>query len=373
MDGEPGGRRPRRLPWGFLGLIVLVGLIEAFVSRRGVDFKTPEGWDWSLAGRRDPRCDILCFGDSLVKFGVMPRVIEGRTGRRALNLALRTGSAPSSYFLLKRALARGRPSAIVVDFAMGILPDGPKSTTRPYPWSELLEIPEALELARTTRDAEFLGRLAASKALPSFADRPRIRAGVLAALKGEPSDSGQHIPILWRNWRANGGAQLNPRNPAFRDPYAGMGAAPGSGTWRPDPVNAIYVEKFLALAEARGVAVYWLLPPFTPGLQGIHDGIGDAKAYHRYTREAIARHPNVVVVDGQHSGYDAGLFIDPVHLDRQGAAVLSADLAEIVASPPPGTRWVALPTYRERPINVPLEDTGESRIALNARGSSLGR
>ena len=55
----------------------------------------------------------------------MPRLIEAKTGQKATSFALRTGSAPSSYFLLKRALAKGQPSAVVVDFAMGILPDGP--------------------------------------------------------------------------------------------------------------------------------------------------------------------------------------------------------------------------------------------------------
>ena len=42
-----------RMPWGFLGLLGLVCLVELSVARRGVDFKTPEGWDWS--SRRAPR------------------------------------------------------------------------------------------------------------------------------------------------------------------------------------------------------------------------------------------------------------------------------------------------------------------------------
>ena len=226
-------------------------------------------------------------------------------------------------------------------------------------------------------DAEFFGTVAVAKLLPTFANRQQIRAGVLGAFRGESPQGRVHIPVLWRNWRTNGGAQLNPRNPAFRDPYAETPAAPGSGTWRPDPVNAEYLEKFLDLAGSRGIPVYWLLPPFTPGLQRIHDQIGDAPAYRRYAREALARHPNLVVVDAQHSGYEANLFIDPVHLDRQGAAVLSMDLAEVVATHPaagpPESRWVALPAYQERPAAVPLEDTGESFLALRTRETGRRR
>ena len=39
---------------------------------------------------------VICFGDSLVKLGIVPAVIEGRLGRRAYNLSACAGQAPAT-------------------------------------------------------------------------------------------------------------------------------------------------------------------------------------------------------------------------------------------------------------------------------------
>ena len=77
--------------------------------------------DWAYGGRaasrRAPDAEILCFGDSMIKFGMAPRVLEDRLGRRAFNLALYAGSPTASYFLLRRPLESGaKPAAVLVDF-----------------------------------------------------------------------------------------------------------------------------------------------------------------------------------------------------------------------------------------------------------------
>jgi len=69
-------------------------------------------------GRRTRRVahDVLCFGDSQMKFGIAPHVVAARTGRPAYNLAIVGGQPPASYFLLRRALEAGaRPSAVLFD------------------------------------------------------------------------------------------------------------------------------------------------------------------------------------------------------------------------------------------------------------------
>src|SRR5262249_14130683 len=90
--------------------------------------------------------------------------------------------------------------------------------------------------------------------------------------------------------------------------------------------------------------------------------------YDRFVWSMLAQFPNLSVVDARHAGYDLSVFVDPVHLDRDGAAALSEDLASVLqdalghAEPVP--RWIELPAYHERPASVRLEDVDQSRIAV---------
>src|SRR5690349_13984720 len=102
-----------------LGMLALVAAAELLVARGAERLTTPVCWDWIQAGRaarREARgCRVLAFGDSLIKCGVAPAVIEGRLGGRAHNLAVGGGLPPADYFLLRRALAAGaRPRAVLI-------------------------------------------------------------------------------------------------------------------------------------------------------------------------------------------------------------------------------------------------------------------
>src|SRR5689334_9446274 len=110
----------RAIPAGLIGMIVMVAAIEAGLRHR-VEFTNGEADQWSMKARvasgMARMSSVLCFGDSLVEFAVLPKVIEGRTHRPAFNLALPAGTPAASYFLLKKSLDSGaRPRAIVVDF-----------------------------------------------------------------------------------------------------------------------------------------------------------------------------------------------------------------------------------------------------------------
>ena len=139
----------RRAPLGLLGMLGLVFAVEVCVGSHDLDLMTPQEWCWRLSGmdatRRSPGCEVLCFGDSLVQGGIAPQLIEGRTGRRAFNFAVGGGQAPSSYFLLRRALESGaRPAAVLVDFFPSLLGLGPRHNL-PH-WPHLLDTRECLEL-----------------------------------------------------------------------------------------------------------------------------------------------------------------------------------------------------------------------------------
>jgi hypothetical protein len=61
------------------------------------------------------------------------------------------------------------------------------------------------------------------------------------------------------------------------------------------------------------------------------------------------------------------VFLDPLHLDQQGADALSAGLADVIAgarSNQDAGRWVNLVVPREFASDPPAESAGPSKLAL---------
>ena len=76
-----------------------------------------------------------------------------------------------------------------------------------------------------------------------------------------------------------------------------------------------------------------------------------------------------MVLDSRASGYDDSVYIDHLHLDRRGAAVLSGDVASILAdrSVPGGSGvgWVDLPSFAGRTVNEPTSAVARSRLGAS--------
>ena len=371
-------------PWGFLGMIALVAVVEGLVGRHEVEFTDPGTASWTHSGqaaRREARdAEILCFGDSLVQLGVIPQVIESRTGRRTYNLAVTGGPPPASYFLLKRALAAGaHPAAIVLDSKPNILEGKPEWLIRNY--SFVTNVQDRFDLARTSCSTGLFASLTLSACLKTYRDRLPIRTAILRAMKGESDPTAiERVAARWRNWVLNRGALLFPKNPAVADevpPEEHYVYYPAH--WSADPVNRKYLGRFLDLAASRRIPVFWVLPPISPKPQARREGLGLDLAFTRFVAGPQGRHANVTVVDGRHAGYHPKLFFDQSHLDRQGATTFSLDLAEIIArhldgkETDGGSRWVQLPAYRDVTTALPLEDIDQSLVAAKVTRGGLRR
>ena len=341
------------VPRGFLGMLALVVAFELAIGGRHMDFTTVWADDWRRTGEAATRQargrDVLYFGDSLVKYGVLPKVIEARAGLKGYNLATNAGTLPSSYFLLRKTLAAGiRPRLIVADFAALMLPDAPMMSVRMYP--EFATPRDILDLAWAARDPGFAAATLLGKLLPSYKCRFEIRASVLAALEGRRASPWPAQAVIWQTWKAQDGAQPMPsppwKAPAPPDLIAGLTPA----TWSCDALNRDYLERFLALADALAIPVVWLMPPLGPEVQAARTLKGTDAAYARFAREVMARHPTLAVLDARDAGYDANVHFDPIHLDARGASVLSADVAAALLERQEGRadRWVALPPYAGR-------------------------
>jgi hypothetical protein len=358
-----GPRLVLRLPLGLIGTIALVAAIERSAFRNNPCFLTIHGACWRYtnhyATKRVRGRDILCFGDSLAKYSLLPPVFRARSGLNAYNLAVYVGPTPASYFLLRRAFEAGaRPSAIVFDAAAGILEEGPFTRRRAYPWADLLTFREALELAWTARDPDLLAMTVLSRTLHSVKGRFQVRRHVTKKLRGERNEAAMIVAINERNWNRNDGGQAQaPHDFKVAPPPIGP---PHPPRWRCHPVNQRYLHRFLDLAAARSIPVYWLLPPYSPVTQAYLEHQGVEATYEQFISQTQARYPNLVVVDGRHSGYDVTAFFDDAHVNRNGGSAVSAAVADIIASKPPRS-WINLPRYR--PIPFELEDSAQS-IAL---------
>lgn len=355
------------IPKGLLGMLVLIVMAEGYVTRHQDLYFSgiwASGWKSSRAlSRRSESAEILCVGDSLVKFNVIPRLVEDRLGLQTVNLGLCTGQPPATYHMLRNALQAGaRPRAVVVDFTEHLLSSGPRKCLRL--WPEALGPLECAGLAWTARDRDLLLELVLAKLLPTVKDRFELRAGLLAALQGRSANDSAGLPTYWRNWNRNSGAQLNPAHAQTASPEVWFDHVYPK-RWECDPVNALYIERFLDLAEARGISVFWLLPPYLAEFQTICERNGVDGRFSRFVQGVQARHPDLVVIDGRHSPYPTDAYTgDPIHLTARGATTYTDEVAGIIGrvlgEGPPATRWVSLPPYREPPEIAGLEDLDAS-------------
>jgi hypothetical protein len=362
--------RWRASPWGFLGMLALVAVIEWGLGRHEIDFRLPIENQWRAQGRESRRqavkAEILCLGDSLVAQGVIPAVLEQRLGLRTYNLGLGGGQFPAHYFLLRRALEAGaKPSALVID-AMPLQLTIP-AANRATLWANLLDVREAVQMAWITRDPSFLGQFLLAKRIPSIRSRLEIRRVILEGLGGTTLSNREANLAASRNLRLNQGAlilphydgnfQVNPRHHRWVYPSAVQA----------DRLNGEFMERFLDLAESRGIPVFWLLTPVCPEIQSKAEQVGTFETHARFVREVQSRHPSITVFDARRSAYPESALDDSIHLSQLGAAIFTTDLADAMArilDGSAGSKWVQLPPFRPRSIEFRHEDLAESRQAL---------
>src|SRR5690349_5489229 len=91
LVGGAAATRRRAVPAGLLGALGLVLAVESFVAGRPLRFldvpSLSRRFSARAAEREAPGRELLLLGDSLVKVGLVPEVLAGRSGRSAYNLA----------------------------------------------------------------------------------------------------------------------------------------------------------------------------------------------------------------------------------------------------------------------------------------------
>ncbi len=344
--------------------MAIIVAAEGYVARRKDELTSIYAVEWRLNARSIRRhaagSSVLCFGTSLTRMGVSPRVLEETMRVPAYNFAMSGAQPFACYLALRDALASGaRPRAVLVDFTWTTL-------GQPYSFNEMglpeiASLGDCAEYALSARDASCFGRMALAWFLPSYRGRTEVRANIAAASRGDEPNRNPERFLYARNSTLNRGAchlgaigydgAVDPSNPVL---------FPNEWTC-PAPCEA-YIHKFFDLAEARGIPVFWIFPPMAPGTKGLWRDSGVEARYMGLAGSIAARHSNVTVVDATGSRYAVEAFNDPVHLNRDGAVVFSADLAAAIAgwlardggSAP---RRIRLPDYRPDPDAGRVEDS----------------
>ncbi len=365
----------RIVPTGFLGMLILVALVETAVSLAGSRFLdiVPFGWTFSAgaASKKTVGADILFLGDSLVKHGLSPRVFREVTGRSAYNLAAPASTAPMTYTLYRRAVDAGaHPSVIVFDLKPSLQVGGLEYNVRNF--SQVMSFRELFGVCRAVRFRGAVTELMVNSVLGSYRCRHEIRGAIFAALAGKNSPYLNYNILSERNFQVNDGVNIATPKPT----YNGTVTEPEhahliSKGFFANRLNVDYTHRLLTLAGEQRTRTYLVLPPFVADLTERRRQTGAELKYEAYVRSLQDRFPRLTVLDARASGYPYSVFIDPIHLDLRGTLALSDDVAQILREDLKQVdpmrapkRWIKLPAYRPRPIPPDLEDVELSRARI---------
>ena len=370
-----GSRQPARAGWplGLVGMLAIVVATERYIAHRPADLGTMYSLEWNGTGhaisRNAAAAKLHCYGTSLTRLGVSPKIIHEKTGLPSYNFALSGGQPYASYTALRKALRMGsKPEALVVDFKWSAIATPSTWNERVLP--EVASLAECAELALATNDWNYLARITLVRELPSYRCRTEIRANILAAVRGlEPKRNWERLTMN-RNAAANLGATHTPRGN-----YDGSIKADDPSLfpvdWKCDPISELYIDKFMELAASRNIQVYWLLHPIAPAAQARREALGSDEAYTRFVKAVVARHPEVSVVDARRSGFGNEAFFDTTHLNRDGAVAFSDELGRAIRARRETTGsdqpyWVSLPPYRKATETARVEDLSETLAAMTS-------
>lgn len=361
------------IPPGLIGMVALIAATECFVApRTGVSDparRVEMSWKEAVRGAAGPeaRADVLCLGDSLIKLGILPRVLEARLGSSAYNLGVLGGQAPNSFFLLRRVLETGnRPRAILVDFSENLLTFSPALNA--VCWADLFGWRASLDVAWHSADPALALSTGVHWLLPGWCDQragqPLLGFGPRTGFANPPGDDPR---VFERNWRLNRGAQVAPR--AFV-PVEGT-STESLGRWRPHPANAFYVEGLLRVAEAHRIPVYCILTPSIPGRRQRLEQRGVNAAYRQFIALLAVEFSCLTVLDGERLAWNVDAFRDPLHVNRDGAVRLTLAVAAAIAprlsgelSGPSWIDLIGLADQETGKYQNLVEDLDQSRAAI---------
>jgi hypothetical protein len=198
-------------------------------------------------------------------------------------------------------------------------------------WPEIVGPLGALDLACSARNADLGARTLLGIALRSYRARAEIRSAIGTMVRGEENPE---MPLVVRDRlsrRTHRGALQLPANRRFADEVVPPGPPSAPKHWKPRREHERSIRRLLALADARGIAVYWVTTTMSPGALAVRTHLGLHAGYRDYLRGLQAEFPGLTVLDVDGMAFDASAFSDALHLKAEGAARLTEAVADAIA------------------------------------------
>jgi hypothetical protein len=272
---------------------------------------------------REPAAAVQIHGDSVAQGALFTDEIAAALpeSTRVFNAALQGTGPEFTYFLLRRQIASGHvPRAIVIAHSphtfvtqrMGVLAGAFLG------WSEM---PEALIHGHHFFDTLYGALCKLSFTLrhrDELADLVRGRRGELATWNNPiPTQTWlrSHMGVDEAKWEREGKGPLPPLHPVYREPFV------------PDAGERELLARTLALARAKGVAVYWLTLPEHEAVAAARDSIHFAQSYYRFV-DSLAARGEIRFLRRDFEILPASDFSDYTHLRLPAALKLSREVGE---------------------------------------------
>ena len=287
---------------------------ELNLIRHDKDFALPEGLNWGYArkgrGVGSPGLRDSLAGVEHVEVRLSAPRFERELGRRAFNLSMSLERHGRQLFPAQAAPRPGSSFAILVDCHTS--PDTSVNRENRYrhlrSWPELLDLRGALDLAWTSRDPDFFTSVLLSDFLHSYKSRFEIRQNIgLSAITGvedrNAEASRRRAPQLegesgYAGDASEPGIPIEHRGEAVRSRPIEPPADQSTARLNRQP----FTRRFLDLAAAHGIRVFYLLPPVAPGHMERRIHTGEDLELTRLAQRIQRDDPSVVVIEGRRAG-----------------------------------------------------------------------
>jgi hypothetical protein len=262
--------------------------------------------------------DWQVMGDSVAQGGIIEGELSACLRHSFVHNAALAGTGPEfSYFILKRELAEGKaprailyaPSPHTFDTRRVALLVGGYAR-----WGEIREVFQSrrevceviygvlCKLSYTLRSREPLGRMLRGKHTPQ---ENEVNLDAVTNQPGAADQPVQHFTVE--------GLRQRYKNP-FK-PFTVL------------PFNSYFLEKFLELAAAHHIPVYWVTMPVNQAVLDGRKPFRFSEDYYAYLADLQSRH-RLVLLQKTFPVFDDELFNDCIHLNGRGAKRFTHLLAQ---------------------------------------------
>jgi hypothetical protein len=316
----------KRLPMGFLLALVLIALFEVFnaVFDDYFYFTPFDGFRIKikneLSQSGENRFDILAVGDCYGIVGIIPAILENKTGLTCFNFSThRNQTILASYCLLKNYLERcsKKPKYIIVSFLYHTMRDERDMVKQAFFYDYIKgNFGPVIKEFGIEQCVKFLiPSLKHQDILDGYTQDPRL---IVIQNKTTLDEFRNRVIYLDKGYY--------PRNE--ERVFQGSNGDPILPDFSVSPFFRKYLDKILELAVQNHTRVIYLVPTVPFEGEQPHTKYTDINDYSDYVQLLKKEYPDLIILSPQDMLRQKDLYRDTIHLNQKGARMLSVYLSQ---------------------------------------------